>query len=506
MNCEIELLPSTFFPSTADLVSAASYAASFLIFFAIAELGRRRGLPVEITRKFVHLAAGILVAAMPCFFDTVVPVAVLALSFFGLLLASRAVGLLSSVHGVERRSAGAFIYPLSIVGVLFLSGGGGVLFSIPILVLAFSDAFAAVVGKSYGRFHFRIYDQTRSLEGSAAFFVTTFLVIHIPLVLSGTVSPAESLLIAFLLSFLVTCFEAIAVGGWDNVVIPVATLFALDRLMLLSVSTLLERVLFLAAIVVLGIATFRNRRFTVAALFASWLLVYGTFNLGGPEWALPLIVLYFTYNLAVPPALVPNPRKTGLDDGGDEDMNDIRQIFYMLALVVCVLFVFTAWPNPFVYGVYLTLVAFLFAIPYALFGEWRGRMGTADEGRGPQFEKSFRFIVCGLAGVAVATLAGWLPSTSILRTHPILLFMVPMAAGISFLSVVVIAKSWLPLYRCVECGRDSTSAYCHGSDAHQIHAGRHGLDFPRLLMTFGFFAALLYVGLYLANGLLAGVS
>ena len=74
--------------------------------------------------------------------------------------------MLPSIHGVQRPTGGALLYPFVVLLVLFLSAGDPLRFQIPILLLAFSDALAAVVGLAYGRLHFRIFNDQRSVEGS----------------------------------------------------------------------------------------------------------------------------------------------------------------------------------------------------------------------------------------------------------------------------------------------------------------------------------------------------
>lgn len=497
MTCQVELWPSSLVPPMSDLISGAGYAGLFLLTFVLAEVGKRRlALPVEVTRKFVHLGSGVLVAMLPCFFKSMATVVVLSLSFFAILVASRALGLLSSVHGVERRSAGAYVYPLSVLGVLVLSGGGGVSFSIPVLVLAFSDAFAAVVGKAYGRVHFRIYDQTRSLEGSTAFLVTTFIVIHVPLLLSGRVGPPESLLIALLLAFVVTCFEAIAVRGYDNVLIPVATLFALERMIPHSLEVLVERALALGIIVAVGFMTFRRRRLTVAGLLGALLLAYGAFALGGPAWLLPLVAFYFTYNVGVPLDREPGPRRAEYGRDGDEDLNNIRRVFYIFLIPTLALLIHAALPHPAVYGAFLAVVAFIFSVAYGLFGDLRVRLYTPDEARGTRFSYSPGIVIWGLIGVAVCTGTAVVAPGALLRTAPAVLVLAPGCAAVSFLLFVLSSRWLLAHYHCEVCGKGTTQSHCHHTPAKLVRPGRFNLDFDRAFFVFNVGSALLFLAAY----------
>lgn len=78
---------------------------------------------------------------------------------------------------------------------------------VSVAVLAVGDAFASLVGIRYGRKRIG----NRSLEGSLAFFLASFLVLF-PFIGFGK---------AFLVSLLAAIFEAIPLGVDDNFVVPI---------------------------------------------------------------------------------------------------------------------------------------------------------------------------------------------------------------------------------------------------------------------------------------------
>src|SRR5207248_6187645 len=115
-------------------------------------------------------------------------------------------------------------FPLAVcvLWLLYLNTGDGepvrsrIGYLVPLLLLTLSDALAALVGVAYGRFQYTTPDGFKSLEGSFAFFLCSFVCVHVPLLLLTDRGRAETLLIAVLLAWLATMFEAIAWGGLDN--------------------------------------------------------------------------------------------------------------------------------------------------------------------------------------------------------------------------------------------------------------------------------------------------
>ena len=101
---------------------------------------------------------------------------------------------------------------------------------ISILILAISDALAALVGKNYGANEYLVDVGTRkTIEGSITFFLTSFLIVHLILLLTTSTGRLESVLIALLISIIVTVFEGVSLKGADNLFIPLATIFILSK-------------------------------------------------------------------------------------------------------------------------------------------------------------------------------------------------------------------------------------------------------------------------------------
>ena len=216
----------------ADIIWASIISLIFLSLFVIAEILRRKGAKPETTRKFVHFSGAFVTIFFPFILTSHWTVLALAFCFTLIMFLSKKLELLPSVHGVERKSDGVIYYPIAVyICFLYLQILNQPMFYvISILILAISDALAALVGKSYGANEYLVEVGTRkTIEGSVTFFLTSFLIVHLILLLTTSTGREESVLIALLISIIVTVFEGVSLRGADNLFIPLATMFILSK-------------------------------------------------------------------------------------------------------------------------------------------------------------------------------------------------------------------------------------------------------------------------------------
>jgi dolichol kinase len=269
-----------------ELLAAALIGGAFIAVFVGAELWKRLAdPPVEWTRKSVHFFGGLVAATFPWVFDSRWTVIGLALTFLAIIWGTRRLGLLGSVHGVERKSEGGIWYPLAVLLVFLVGHDRPVFYLIAILALVVSDTLAALVGSAYGRQAYMVESDRRSLEGSVVFLLTTFLVTHLPLLLMAELDPVVSVLIAVQVAILVTQFEAISLRGNDNFLVPVATFYLLLKMTPRGAEHLAgQLVAQLVIIAVIGVVAWRSWALTFSGAMTMMLFAYGLWGLGGPEW------------------------------------------------------------------------------------------------------------------------------------------------------------------------------------------------------------------------------
>ncbi len=201
-----------------------------LMLFATENLYRFTKAPPEWTRKLQHVLSGLFASAFPWIFSSPVDVLALGVIMTIVLWALRKLKLLHSLHGVKRKTFGEFYFLLSAVVLSFLAWDNHLLYLIPILTLTFSDTLAAIIGTNYQKVTYSVRGHIKSLEGSSAFFVCTFLVVFLSQLLLSDIDPFPLVLIALNIALFVTWVEGVCRNGRDNILIPLSTYFLLLHL------------------------------------------------------------------------------------------------------------------------------------------------------------------------------------------------------------------------------------------------------------------------------------
>jgi phytol kinase len=265
---------------------------------------QRTNLSGEAVRKLSHLCGGAVALSLPWLFDSLWPILALGVGSAGVLVLLRSVSAFRTgpgqlLHAASRHSMGEFWFLLGAFMALIIARPSVVLYSIGIVALALADTAAALVGGGYGRRIFEVPGGTKTVEGSAALFLTALLCVLLPLLLFTDAGRWESLLLAFNVSVLLMLAEADSPRGSDNFVIPVLVVVLLELFLQMNRA---ELALHSGVIVALGayVLAYRNRTTLSAdALIAAVLVGYLFWVFGGWRWLLPPFILFSTYTWAV---------------------------------------------------------------------------------------------------------------------------------------------------------------------------------------------------------------
>jgi len=207
-----------------DPVAFLASLGYVVLVLAIAEGVRARlQLPGDFTRKFVHIAIGTW--AWPTFhiFQSVWWAMALPALFIGINFASYKLKFFAAIEESDTGNLGTILFPLSFVILLgaFWNAEPRAPAIIGLWVLAWGDAFAAIIGRRYGRLKYRVFGEERSLEGSFAMYVFGFLATLTVLCLELPAQPLmDRVIVATVVAVGCTLLEAIALRGTDNVLIP----------------------------------------------------------------------------------------------------------------------------------------------------------------------------------------------------------------------------------------------------------------------------------------------
>ncbi len=194
---------------------------TLLIVFVILVLNelywRNKKRHSELSRKFIHIVVGSFVAFWP-FYLSWLDIQVISLAFIVVVLISRKINLFKSIHSVGRTTWGELYFGIS-VGLVSVMSSNKWVYMVAILQMSLADGLAAVIGSGVliGR-RYKIFGHNKSIIGSLTFYIVSFILTVIYLVLSkGQSQPAAVLIVLPLVS---TALENVSVGGLDNLTVP----------------------------------------------------------------------------------------------------------------------------------------------------------------------------------------------------------------------------------------------------------------------------------------------
>ena len=213
-----------------------SYTYAIGLLFAGEVLHRFAGLPADLTRKIIHIGAGMWVFGILTLFDRweigIIPFATFIFVNF-ILYRYRIVRAMDR----EDSSPGTIYFALAITTIYALLWrpqgpiDRGVAATAGVMAMTWGDALAALVGQRIGRHRYTIGQSSRTLEGSAVMFaVSAIAMLLTVLFLPGsalapfapTVAPARAVLAALLGATVATVVEAVSPHETDNLSVPVA--------------------------------------------------------------------------------------------------------------------------------------------------------------------------------------------------------------------------------------------------------------------------------------------
>jgi phytol kinase len=220
------------------LAASYTYATALLV---VGEALRHCGIQPELTRKFIHIGAGMWVFGVLVLFDSweigVLPFATFILLNY-LFYRYRIVGAMDT----KDSSPGTVYFAVSVTllfGLLWRPEGPvdrAPIAVAGVMAMTWGDALAALIGRRIGRHRYRVGQSERSWEGSAAMFFTSAVAIFLVLLLlpgsslcphSAPVDTLKALLAAIVSAASAALAEAVSPHGSDNLSVPlVAALLA----------------------------------------------------------------------------------------------------------------------------------------------------------------------------------------------------------------------------------------------------------------------------------------
>lgn len=331
-----------FTPSSDTDLFVFFVALAFLILLiAISEsLKKFAGVSPSHTRKIVHIATGVFTFFAPCFFKEKFYPALIPALFIPFNIFATRFGWLSSLHAVDNaqqdsRSSlnyGTVYFPIAFLLLVWVCWDWNVwILQTSMLVLGLGDAAAALVGERVRNPHQYKFSTVKSLEGSLAMFVVSFLVLYGCLMLFKTTSAVLSqfssnalIALAFSLALIATAAESLVSGGQDNLTVPFSIAFFLAVLERYGAPMLQQIVIGVGISFMFARLSFGLKFLNGSGAVCTFLLAATIFSIGGVVWTIPILTFFFLSSIL---SKVGKARKKQFDlifeKGSQRDMGQV---------------------------------------------------------------------------------------------------------------------------------------------------------------------------------------
>jgi phytol kinase len=214
-------------PNWLALILAFVYVA---VAIALAEVLRKAfRLSHDFTRKFIHVAVGMISIPTVIWFSDLRWAIVPPLAFVAINYLDYRFGLIQAMMSSNRSNLGTVYFPLSFAAILILFWGNPAaptehsrLIIAALMPLTWGDALAALVGERFGQHRYPILGQTRSFEGTLVMCIASALATWLALGASPAWMP-----IALAVALGASLAEAVSPWGIDNLTVPAVSAFIL---------------------------------------------------------------------------------------------------------------------------------------------------------------------------------------------------------------------------------------------------------------------------------------
>ncbi len=178
----------------------------------------------ELPRKIIHIGTGPIIA-LACWFDIpknlVLPIA--SIITIGLFI-NYQFRFIKAIEDIQRKSFGTILYGSSITLLILLFWPKYcIAITSGILVMAFGDGLAGLIGKELTSKRWKILGQEKSIAGTSTMCVITISILSlIALITNISISPIEIIAIGLI----ATGLEQISIWGIDNLTVPISVTLA----------------------------------------------------------------------------------------------------------------------------------------------------------------------------------------------------------------------------------------------------------------------------------------
>lgn len=333
------------------------------------------------TRRLVHILVGCLVCVAPFIFDSQYPVLLVAFIFILLNYLAIKKSLIKSIHETDRISYGTVYFPISFfILVCWFWHKDLAILQTSMLIMALGDPVASWVGESRKKpLLFTILTDKKSLQGSTAMFIVSFIVAVLGMkifrdVFGDPISWPIALIFGFFAAIFAAGAETISHKGTDNLMVPIGAGVILDALYNGTPEFQLHLMLWMGITIVIAYLAYVVKALNLSGAMGAWMLGTVVFGLGGMEWMIP-VALFFALSTILTKMGKKHKKKleTVFEKTGKRD---IFQVFanggVAMIAAMCWHFLSSTWPDIQVFW----YLIFLGAIAAATADTWGTEIGA----------------------------------------------------------------------------------------------------------------------------------
>ena len=196
----------------------------FLIIGISSVLTKFNLLANEDSRKFIHVGVANWWIVAMIFFDNNIYASIVPGLFVIINYISYKKQIFKAMErDGSKKDLGTVYYAISLMLLAFITFKNiefSYIGALGILIMGYGDGFAAIVGVKYGKHKFKVLGNNKSLEGTLAMFLFSFIV---SLVILYIFNPVNIILYSLVLSVVATILEAFSPYGFDNLTVPLGT-------------------------------------------------------------------------------------------------------------------------------------------------------------------------------------------------------------------------------------------------------------------------------------------
>jgi phytol kinase len=202
-------------------IQIGAIAAWLAFMFLLVSFLHWQKAEAELVRKVMHIGTGnILLLAWLLQVPLIIGLG-FGIGFSAIALISYYLPILPMLNSVGRKTLGVFYYALSITILVawFWSINQPQYAVVGVLVMAWGDGLAALVGTRWGKRSYEFMGSKKTLEGSLAMVGASYLVTLLVFAIANGIS-LTTLLIPIPIAIIAAILEAVSPGGTDNLSVP----------------------------------------------------------------------------------------------------------------------------------------------------------------------------------------------------------------------------------------------------------------------------------------------